>query len=40
MNNPFDELTKGPAQSLTRRGALKKFSVGLAGIALATVGLA
>ncbi len=35
MNNKFDELTKGLAQSVTRREALKKFSVGLAGMALA-----
>ena len=35
MNEKFDELAKGFAQSITRRGALKKFSVGLAGIALA-----
>ena len=40
MNNKFDELTKQMAQSVTRRGALKKFSLGLAGIALATFGLA
>jgi len=39
MNNKFDELAKGLAQSVTRRGALKKFGVGLAGIALATLGL-
>ena len=25
MNNKFDELTKGLAQSVTRRAALKKF---------------
>ena len=31
MNNKFDQLTKSVAQSLTRRGALKKFGVGLAG---------
>jgi hypothetical protein len=31
MNNKFDELTKSIAQSVTRRGALKKFGVGLAG---------
>jgi len=36
MNNKFDELTK----TLTRRGALKKFSLGLAGMALAAFGLA
>ena len=40
MNNEFDELTKGVAQSVTRRGALKKFGVGLAGMALACFGLA
>ena len=27
MNNQFDELAKGVAQSLTRRAALKKFGV-------------
>jgi len=40
MNNQFDELTKGLAQSVTRRAALKKFGVGLAGMALACFGLA
>jgi hypothetical protein len=35
-----DELTKSMAQSVTRRGALKKFGVGLAGMALACFGLA
>ena len=35
MNNQFDELTKNLAQSVTRRAALKKFGVGLAGMALA-----
>jgi hypothetical protein len=40
MNHEFDELAKGLAQSVTRRGALKKFGVGLAGLALATLGLA
>ena len=40
MNNKFDELTKNLAQSLTRRAALKKFGVGLAGVALACFGLA
>ena len=40
MNDRFDELTKGMAQSVTRRQALKKFGVGLAGIALAALGLA
>jgi len=39
MNDKFDELAKNMAQSVTRRGALRKFGVGLAGIALATLGL-
>jgi hypothetical protein len=33
VNNKFDELSKSLAQSVTRRGALKKFGVGLAGLA-------
>ena len=40
MNNQFDELTKQIAQSVTRRAALKKFGLGLAGMALACFGLA
>jgi len=40
MNTKFDELTKSLAQSVTRRAALKKFGVGLAGMALACFGLA
>jgi hypothetical protein len=40
MNNQFDELTKGLAQSVTRRGALKKFGLGVVGMALAALGLA
>jgi hypothetical protein len=40
MNDKFDELAKGLAQSVTRRGALKKFGTSLAGIALASFGLA
>src|SRR5262249_25126849 len=40
MKNQFDELTKQMAQSVTRRAALKKFGVGLAGMALACFGLA
>src|SRR5262245_57943548 len=40
MNNKFDELTKGMAQSVTRRAALTKFGFGLAGMALACLGLA
>jgi hypothetical protein len=39
MKDQFDELARNMAQSLTRRGALKKFGAGLAGIALATLGL-
>ena len=38
MNNKFDELAKGMAQTVTRRQALKKFGVGLAGMALASFG--
>jgi len=40
MNDSFDELTKGLAQSVTRRGALKQFGLGVAGMALAALGLA
>ena len=40
MNDQFDELAKRLAQSVTRRGALKKFGLGLAGVALAALGLA
>jgi len=39
MNDKFEELTKGMAQSVTRRGALKKFGLGLAGVVLAGLGL-
>ena len=39
MNNKFDELAKSMAQSVSRRQALKKFGVGLAGLALACFGL-
>jgi hypothetical protein len=39
MNNQFNELTKNLAQSVTRRAALKKFGAGLAGLALARLGL-
>lgn len=35
MNNRFDTLTKGLAQSVTRRQALTRFGIGLAGMALA-----
>jgi len=40
MITKFDELTKSMAQSMTRKQALKKFSVSIAGIALACFGLA
>jgi len=40
MNNKFDELTKQMAQSVTRRAALRKFGLGIAGMALACFGLA
>ena len=39
MNNKFDELTKTMAQSVTRRGALKKFGVGVAALALTALSL-
>ena len=35
MNNQSDELAKGMTQSVTRRQALKEFSLGLAAMALA-----
>jgi hypothetical protein len=37
MTDQFDELTKSMAQSVTRRGALKKFGVGLAAMVLASL---
>src|SRR5437867_2355747 len=40
MNDKFDELAKGLAQSVTRRGALKKFGRSFAGIVLASLGMA
>src|SRR5256885_705721 len=40
MNNQFDELNRSLAQSVTRRWALKKFGVVLAGMALACFGVA
>ena len=40
MNDRFDELAKGLAQSVTRRGAPKKFGLGITGFALASLGLA
>jgi hypothetical protein len=40
MNEKFDELAKEMAQSVTRRGALKKFGTGLVGAILVSLGLA
>ena len=40
MNDKFDELAKGLAQSVTRRQALKKFGLSLVGAAVACLGLA
>jgi len=40
MNNTFDELAKGLAQSVTRRQALRRFGLGLTGAVLASIGLA
>ena len=40
MNDKFDELAKSLAQSVTRRGALNKFGLGLAGLVLGMRGLA
>src|SRR5262249_18368802 len=39
MNNQFDELSKGLAQAVTRRQALRRFGAGLAGAALAMLGI-
>jgi hypothetical protein len=39
-DDEINDLAKGLAQSVTRRGALKKFGAGLAGIAIAFLGLA
>jgi hypothetical protein len=39
MNDKFDELAKGLAQSVTRRQALRRFVLGMAGTALALLGL-
>ena len=40
MNDQFDEFAKNLAQSVTRRGALGKFGLGLAGAVLTCLGLA
>jgi hypothetical protein len=38
--NKFDELTKAMAQSVNRRQAIRRFGIGLAGMALGCFGLA
>ncbi len=38
MNNKFDEMTKGLAQSVTRRQALQRFGKGIASVVLALLG--
>ncbi len=40
MNYKFHELAKRMARSVTRRGALKKFGVGLVALTLAALGRA
>ena len=39
MNNKFDDITKSLSNSVTRRQALRRFGIPLAGLALAVVGL-
>ena len=39
MNNKFDELAKGLAQSVTRREAFRRFGLGLVGALAASLGL-
>jgi hypothetical protein len=39
-DNKFDELAKGLAESVTRRCALKRFGLGLAGLVLTALGVA
>ncbi len=38
MSNKLDEIAKGMAQSVSRRQALRRFGIGLAGMALACFG--
>lgn len=40
MNNKFDELAKGLAQSVTRRAALRRCGLGLGGVLLGSSSLA
>src|SRR5207248_1816637 len=39
MDKQFDELSKSLAQNVSRREALTKFGVGLAGVLLAAIGV-
>ena len=39
MSNPFDERPEKLAKCVRRRGALKQFGVGLAAMALTSLGL-
>ncbi|HZV35686.1 MAG TPA: hypothetical protein VFB72_14015, partial [Verrucomicrobiae bacterium] len=39
MNNKFDQLAKGLAQSVSRRQAFKHLACGIAGVALACFGM-
>jgi len=39
VNNKFDQMAKNMAQTVTRRAALKKFGMGLAGMAMACLRL-
>ena len=39
MDKQFDELSKSLAEGVSRREALKKFGISLAGVLLAAVGL-
>jgi hypothetical protein len=39
MNDKFDELAKSMARSVSRRGALRKFGLGLGSALLASLGL-
>jgi hypothetical protein len=39
MNDKFDQLAKGVAESVTRRQALKRFGLGVAAMVVACFGL-
>ena len=39
MDKQFDELSKSLAEGVSRRNALKKFGLGLAGVLLCSLGL-